>query len=219
MALRPRAERSRDGPTRPAGVGILAYGSLLEDPGTELAPLIVRRISGAETPFMIEFHRSSPLRGGAPTVVPVASGGATVRGTVLVLHESVSIEDARDLLWRRETRREDTGQRYQKPTGTDPNQMLAVELRDFAGVATVLYAQFGATLINPTPDELAALAIRSVATAAGKRGRDGITYLISLKRQGIVTPLMPLYEQAVLRRAGAANLEVALEAVRIKTTR
>jgi len=192
-------------------LGILAYGSLLEEPGGELVPLIVERISGTQTPFRIEFFRSSPMRGGAPTVVPVENAGASVRGTVLVLHDSVSIEHARDLLWRRETRREGTGQRYREPTGAaDPNQMIAEELPNFAGLAVVLYARFGPTLSNPTPDELAVLAIRSVTTEAGRKGLDGISYLISIKRQGIVTPLMPAYEQAVLRRAGTTSLEDAL---------
>jgi len=199
-------------------VGILAYGSLLEEPGGELAPRIVERIPGTQTPFRIEFFRASPMRGGAPTVVPVENAGAAVRGTVLVLDESVSIENARDLLWRRETRREGTAQRYREPVGTDPNQMLAVELPDFAGMDVVLYARFGPTLSNPTPEELAELAIRSVGTEAGSKGLDGISYLISLKRQGIATPLMPAYEQAVLRRAGRTSLEDALAAIRIKTT-
>jgi len=199
-------------------VGILAYGSLLEEPGGELAPRIVERMPGTQTPFRIEFFRASPMRGGAPTVVPVENAGAAVRGTVLVLDKSVSIEDARDLLWRRETRREGTAQRYREPVGTDPNQMLAVELPDFAGMDVVLYARFGPTLSNPTPEELADLAIRSVGTEAGSKGLDGISYLISLKRQGIATPLMPAYEQAVLRRVGATSLEDALAAIRIKTT-
>lgn len=199
-------------------VGILAYGSLLEEPGGELAPRIVERMPGTQTPFRIEFFRASPMRGGAPTVVPVENAGAAVRGTVLVLDKSVSIEDARDLLWRRETRREGTAQRYREPVGTDPNQMLAVELPDFAGMDVVLYARFGSTLSNPTPEELADLAIRSVGTEAGSKGLDGISYLISLKRQGIATPLMPAYEQAVLRRVGATSLEDALAAIRIKTT-
>ena len=159
------------------------------------------------------------MRGGAPTVVPVENAGAAVRGSVLVLRESVSIEDARDLLWRREIRREGTAQRYREPLGTDPNQMRAMELPDFVGLAVVLYARFGPTLSNPTPEELADLAIRSVGTEAGSKGLDGISYLISLKRQGIATPLMPAYEQAVLRRAGATSLENALAAIRTRTTR
>lgn len=198
-------------------LGILAYGSLLEEPGDEIAPLIVERIASVETPFRIEFVRSSATRGGAPTVVPVRNGGAAVRGTVLVLHDSVSTADARDMLWRRETRRIGTGQRYRTPTDPGPNQMVAEELLDFAGVALVLYARFGPTLSNPTPDELAALAIKSATGEAGKRGLDGITYLMSLKRQGIVTPFMPAYEEALLRQTGAASLEDALKRIRAGT--
>ena len=39
-------------------IGILAYGSLLDDPGRELA-CTVRRIDDAETPFNVEFARRS----------------------------------------------------------------------------------------------------------------------------------------------------------------
>jgi hypothetical protein len=200
-------------------VGILAYGSLLEEPGGELAPRIVGRIPGTPTPFRIEFFRASPMRGGAPTVVPVENAGASVRGTVLVLDEGVSIEHARDLLWRRETRREGTAQRYREPVGTDPNQMLAVELPDFAGMDVVLYARFGPTLSDPTPEELAELAVRSVGTDAGRKGLDGISYLLCLKRQGILTPLMPAYERAILEKTSAASLEDALARLRMKVAR
>jgi cation transport regulator ChaC len=210
LFMNPLKERFRS-------VGILAYGSLLEEPGAEIAPLVLERISGVETPFQIEFFRSSPARGGAPTVVPVETGGARVRGTILVMDESVSLAQARDLLWRRETRNESTGQRYRRPADADPNRMLAEELPDFAGIGVVLYARFGPTLSNPTPEELAALAIKSAMGEAGSRGQDGISYLISLKRQGIVTPLMPAYEQAVLRSAGTTSLEDALAGIRWKT--
>jgi len=207
--MNPADERARR-------IGILAYGSLLEEPGDEIAPLVVERIPGVETPFQIEFVRSSPTRGGAPTVVPVKTGGAPVRGTVLVLRDRVSIEDASDMLWRRETRRIGSGQRYRTPTAPDPNQMVAEKLLDFAGVAVVLYARFGPTLSDPTPEQLAALAIKSAMGEAGKRGLDGISYLISLKRQSILTPLMPAYEQALLTQTGAASLEDALKRVRLK---
>ena len=80
----------------------------------------------------------------------------------------------------------------------------------------VLYARFGPTLSNPTPDELAALAIKSATGEAGKRGLDGISYLMSLKRQGIVTPFMPAYEEALLRQTGAASLEDALKRIRAR---
>lgn len=195
-------------------IGILAYGSLIEDPGFEIEPHIVESIRDTETPFRIEFVRTSPIRGGGPTVVPVEHGGSSVRGAVFVLHESITKKHALDLLWRRETRNEGTTLGYKKPARPDPNKMLAVELRNFVGLGVVLYARFGATLTDPTPSQLADLAIGSVATEAGRRGRDGISYLISLKRQGIVTPLMAAYEQAVLVRAGTQSLEDALTRIR-----
>ena len=51
-------------------IGILAYGSLIDDPGREIEPLIIRRLKGVETPFQIEFARSSSTRDGAPTLIP-----------------------------------------------------------------------------------------------------------------------------------------------------
>lgn len=43
-------------------IGILAYGSLIEDPGKELKPLIIERIPNVKTPFSVEFARSSSSR-------------------------------------------------------------------------------------------------------------------------------------------------------------
>lgn len=191
-------------------VGILAYGSLIEEPGKEIEPIIEKRISGIETPFFIEFARSSGKRGGAPTVVPVKSGGARVSATILVLKKDISVETAQDLLWRRETRNECTGRHYKKPTSPSPNNMVVEELTHFGGVETVLYTKLGANIEDLTPDNLADLAIKSVRGDAGKKGKDGISYLLSVKRQGIVTPLMPEYERAILRKTGTRNLEDAL---------
>jgi len=55
-----------------SGIGILAYGSLIIDPGPEIGPLIVRRITTV-TPFVVEYARLSRTRGGAPTLVPHSS--------------------------------------------------------------------------------------------------------------------------------------------------
>jgi len=55
-------------------VGILAYGSLIADPGPEIEPAIVDRIK-CETPFKVEFARTSKRRAGAPTLVPYKAGG------------------------------------------------------------------------------------------------------------------------------------------------
>ncbi|MBB3232779.1 hypothetical protein [Halomonas stenophila] len=190
-------------------VGILAYGSLIEDPGKELAPLISERRPRVRTPFSIEFARSSPTRDGAPTVVPVESGGCPVDGALLVLEVGVSLATAKDMLWRRETRNEASGKRYSPPARPHPDQMVVERLSRFQGIEVVLYARFGANLTDPGAATLADLAIQSARAGAGRIGRDGISYLMSLKQQGITTPLMPGYEREILRRTGASSLEEA----------
>ena len=45
-----------------ARIAILAFGSLIEDPGKELHPRIRERIEGIKMPFSIEFARSSGSR-------------------------------------------------------------------------------------------------------------------------------------------------------------
>jgi len=71
---------------------ILAYGSLVDDPGQEIQALIARRLHGLETPFRVEFARSSGVR-----------GSAYIKAGILVLEEYVSEAEAKDMLWRRET--------------------------------------------------------------------------------------------------------------------
>lgn len=110
-------------------IGILAYGSLIQDPGAEIDPLIVHRIP-VLTPFPVEFGRWSRIRGDSATLVPHASG-IPVTAEILVLHDDVSLEDARDRLWRRETRREGTGEKYGR--GNTPNSVLVEALENFGG--------------------------------------------------------------------------------------
>lgn len=195
-------------------IGILAYGSLIEDPGVELDSLIISRIGGVETPFNIEFARSSRTRDGAPTVVPVIGFGTPVKGVILILDEKVEIEVAKDLLWRRETRNEGTDRHYRHSIRQASNQMAVAEVQDFHGVDHVLYTSIGANITNPTPSTLAHLAIESAAGSSGAQGRDGISYLISLKNQNIQTPLMEEYEAEILRVLDASSLQQALPRAR-----
>jgi len=171
-------------------IGILAYGSLIEDPGSELEPLIRRRIVGIETPFRIEFARSSATRDGAPTLVPVSDGGAPVSAVILVLDASLLRDQAADLLWRRETRKEQTDEHYKKPTGRVGNRMVVEQVQNLAGIDVVLYTSLPANIPDLSAARLAALAIASARAEAGRLGKEGISYLISVKRQGISTPLM-----------------------------
>lgn len=173
-------------------VGILAYGSLIEDPGKEIEPIVVEKISGIETPFYIEFARSSKKRDGAPTVVPVESGGARVAATILVLKESVSVETAQDLLWRRETRNECTDKHYKKPTNPSSDNMVVEVLTNFGGVEKVIYTRLGSNITDLTPEHLAELAISSAKSEAGKKSKDGKAILFHSSVRGLRLHLVGL---------------------------
>lgn len=192
-------------------IGILAYGSLIEDPGVEIAPLIVSRISDVETPFKIEFSRKSSTRSNAPTLVFVSEGGSSVKGTILVLNSDISLSEAESLLWRRETRKENSNLNYTRQTNPGQNTMIVEHLSNFHGLSTVLFTKLGTNIEHPTGDILADLAIASARGDAGQKNMDGINYLISVKRQGISTPLMKSYEVEVLKKTKTNSLENALK--------
>lgn len=185
-------------------IGILAYGSLIDCPGCEIEPVITERIKGVETPFKVEFARSSSGRDGAPTLVPVDEGGACVNAVILVLEESISETEAQNMLWRRETNKVCSGESYNPPS--------TVCIKRWEGLHTVqvvFYTWIKSNIDPLTPQKLARLAIKSAKCSAGAKRRDGISYLIAAKRNGIVTPLMPGYEQEVLRQTGTGSLEEA----------
>lgn len=191
-------------------VGILAYGSLGEDPGAEIGPFVTERIEGVKTPFRVEFARTSRTRGGAPTLIPVSEGGARVKAKILAL-EGVTEAEATDMLWRRETRREGSGERYDPPPQPGANAVIVRRLEGFEGTEIVLYIEIGANIPDLTPRNLAELAISSAESDAGREGKDGITYLIGVKGNNVETPLMPEYEREILRLTGTETLEQALE--------
>jgi hypothetical protein len=185
-------------------VGILAFGSILAHPGRELEVAQSDRIDRIETPFRVEFARSSKTRDGGPTLVPVNDGGARIAALVVVLDESVDEERARDMLYRRES-----GNVGPNITYAQGKQTWIRELRDFAGVDVCLYAALKPNIEPLTATHLAELAIKSARAAAGAERRDGISYLNDQKRRGINTPLMPAYEEEILARTGARDLNEA----------
>src|ERR1035441_2916862 len=84
-------------------IGVLAYGSLLTDPGDTIKSHIIASIK-QETPWPVEYARVSRNRGRAPTLVKVAAG-ARVLGRILVLDlRAGDIEKVREWLWDREGR-------------------------------------------------------------------------------------------------------------------
>ena len=192
-------------------IGILAFGSLIKDPGAELLPKIAMRIK-TQTPFPVEYGRiSGRTRGGTPTLVPHESG-APVSAEILVLDDDVSIEETRNMLWRRETRQRDTSRTYTR--GSSDNSVLVEEFHDDPCVETVLYTNFNLSgkIPHPTAADLAYKTIESVAAAP--EGMDGITYLMNAIRSGIETPLTADYKAEILKQTMTLTLEDALKEVK-----
>ena len=191
-------------------IGILAYGSLINDPGAEISKLISEEIQ-VMTPFPVEFVRISKTRGAAPTVAPYKSG-RPVKAKLFVLKDSVLLQDAKSLLWRRETRKEGLDRDYRESTGLN-----AVIIRDrpgFHGLDHALYTDFNPSgkINDPDPGELAKAAIDSVAKAPD--GKDGITYLMDIISIGIETQLTLAYQKEILAQTGTLSLAEALTLAR-----
>ena len=195
-------------------IAILAFGSLIEEPGEALGARIHERVAGVQTPFSIEFARKSRKRGGGPTLVPVDVGGSSVNAVLLVLDAEVGVGEAKSLLWRREIGNESSQKQYSRPLNPGPDQVLVESIERFRGFDFVLYTKIGANIEPLTPDHLAELAIGSVRGEAGATGTDGIRYLQSAMRQRISTPLTPGYAAAILRMTGAASLDDAHARIR-----
>jgi hypothetical protein len=191
-------------------LGILAFGSLVSDPGFELEKLIKFRLKTL-TPFPVEFGRYSKTRGGAPTLVK-HDAGAPVAAEILVLEDVVSFEEARDMLWRRERRREGSGEKYKE--GTSADSVLVREERNSPMVGSLLYTDFNlqGKELSPSAAKLAAQAVDSVKKA--KIDEDGISYLRNAMAAGIRTPLTEAYQEAILEQTGARSLNEALRKVK-----
>jgi len=188
-------------------LGILAFGSLIDDAGDEIRDKIIMRIK-TTTPFGVEFARYSKTRGGAPTLVP-HEAGAPVAAEILVLDDSVSVDEAKDMLWNRERRRIGSVEKYTE--STSQNSVLVREFTDSPSVASVLYTDFNleGKIAAPTAAELAQHAIESVSKA--DLGMDGITYLMNAMASGIETPLTTTYVDEIFLRTETTSLSAALE--------
>jgi hypothetical protein len=168
-------------------------------------------------PFKVEFARTSKNRDHAPTLIPVEEGGSSIRGTILILNESVTLEQVTDLLWRRETRNEATDEHYGYPPDPGINHVVIEKISYFKGIDIVLYTKIGSNIENLTPANLAKFAIQSVKGKAGIDSRDGINYLILIEKQGINTPLMQHYKNEILQKTGTSSLKEALKKINQET--
>lgn len=183
-------------------VGILAYGSLIGEPGDELKPKIVRQIC-CRTPFKVEYARTSSTRKGAPTLVPYRAGGH-VSAQILVV--DLAIREAKDRLYRREFRK--THGAY-----TASKSFRIETRRNFQGIDDVIYASFVANIEGLTAGKLARHAISSARKL--DNGKDGISYLMNAMKAGISTPLSESYKAEILKQTGTTSLSYALTTCRI----
>lgn len=196
-------------------IGVLAYGSLITDPGLELEAITVGRTEGIYTPFSVEFARKSNKRCGAPTLVPVDEGGGPVRAVIFEVNATPT--EAADIVYRREVNAIGSGKSYPNPSKVGPNTTLVEQFVGLAGFEVVLSTRIAGNIFPLSADILADLAIESAKQLAD--GRDGITYLKNVLACGIVTPLSPSYEASILRKTGAADLTSALEVIRDQANR
>ncbi len=191
-------------------IAILAYGSIINDPKPEIDGATASK-KEVVTPFPVEFARISEKRGFAPTLVKVANRGAKVKGLLFILKPEVTLAEAKNLLWRRETRRVGTGRTYTEPYPPNNNHVLVRTIEVFEGVDLVLYTDFlDAGKVNKTVAELAERAVASAKDNKVEQGLDGISYLIGAKAAGIKTPLLAEYEREILKQTQTDSLEAAL---------
>lgn len=145
------------GPNMESATGILAFGSVIGNPGAEIEAALAGRKLNVCTPFGVEFARSSTRRGGAPTLVPLEQGGTQVLAQILLVN--VSEQEAKDRLWRREIDRVGKGGHYAQHSNPGANTLIIDRYENFEGVGVVLAARFSATIMPLTAARLAELAI------------------------------------------------------------
>ncbi len=191
-------------------VGVLAFGSLIHTPGEELKAKTVMKIK-TKTPFPVEYGRYSRKRGDAATLVPHPNG-AQVNAEILVMADEITVEEAKNMLYRREIGQVGSSRTYTGGTGS--NDVIVEVNTENPWVETVLYTNFNTSgkIAQPDATQLADRAVASVAKV--KEGEDGITYLERNLSYGIKTPLTPDYEGAILRQTGTTRLQDALAKLR-----
>ncbi len=158
-----------------ASLGIFAFGSLMDDPGAEIEAALVGRKLNVRTPFGVEFARSSTARGGAPTLVPLEHGGAPVFAQILLV--SVSEQEAKDQLWRREIDRVGQGGHYALLSNPGPNKLIIDRYENFEGVSVVLAARFAATIVPLTPAGIGTEQVMLVYVLSGQASRSALLSL------------------------------------------
>ena len=194
-----------------SSIGIFAYGSLINEPGSEIEELTVSKIP-TKTPFNVEFNRKSNTRCSAPTLIPVENGGNPVSAVILVLNEKVSWKEAKNILWRREINKVSSKGQYKEIESPGINTVQIKTIPNFHSIDKVIYTYIEQNIKEPvTPSVLANLAIKSILSKAGKDKRDGIRYLDSVLTNGIITNFCKPYKEEILKHSGTSTLKEAIK--------
>lgn len=197
-------------------IGILAYGSLIADPGWEIQDSLDRKIQDVRTPFAVEYARLSASRSGAPTLVPVADElGWQVSAWIFVLKPGTRMSRAKNILYRRELHRVgDPEKKYRLPDRAGVNTVVVDEAKKIHGITRVIYTRIGVNLpeivnLNRSDQEkadlLARLALDSVTEDTYFTCQDGIHYLDVASYYGVQTKLTDAYCQTILHLADNAH--------------
>ena len=196
---------------------ILAYGSLIDDPWQEIKKYLEGIIDNIETPFNVEFARSSSWRCGAPTLVPYEKWEKVI-WKILVLKDWISENEVRNILYRREL-----NQVWNKEKIFDKKNILnlencydnktkftckIIELENFAKLDKVFITSFSANIENLSAEKLSELATKSFENEdCRKEKRDWINYLFYAKNFWIKTKLSEDYKKEILKKLWKNSLE------------
>lgn len=136
----------------------------------------------------------------------VTTGGATVEGKLFILKDEITLEEAKNILLRRENNK--VGIESEKYTKAR-SWMEIKEHSPRNGCEKIIYASMTQNITNPTATELAKLAIESTKKHPMKNDSraDGIQYLFDMKQLGIKTPIMEQYEAEILKQLEVDSLE------------
>ncbi len=197
-------------------IGILAYGSLITDPGEEIQQALDHTLRDIETPFPVEYARTTRSRAGAPTLVSVPEGhGSRVRSTVLVLRVGISLQQAENILYRRELNQVgDLSLVYHPRTNLGLDTLIIDRFMQIAGLDEVIAAHFPLNILeildshyddHEKAEILTIKARDSLTKETYQTRRDGISYLDANLRAGVQTPLTEIYAYAICCLSGFAH--------------
>ncbi|WP_394908083.1 hypothetical protein [uncultured Mesonia sp.] len=195
-------------------IGILAFGSLIDNPGEEIKEIEIERIN-CKTPFKIEFARISSSRNKGPTLIPIQdnSKGKKTNAQIIIIDHKTNMNEAKSILWRRECHITDKSKKFKDLTKPTSKNVMIEVLENFCNVEKVLYTYFlpQDEYNDLTPIKLADFAIESILSKAGKEKKDGIRYLLLAKKHGIRTQYSDDYEKQILLKTDTNSLEEAIE--------